>query len=68
VARAGAPAALLIAGEHAAALVAEAARWSDAALLGVVEACRQARETLINNVTPRLTVETVLGRLLAAAA
>ena len=68
LARAGAPAALLHDPARAADLAAEAARWTDAGLLAVVEACRHARETLINNVTPRLTVETVIHRLLARAA
>ncbi len=68
LARAGAPAALLHDAGRAADLAAEAARWSDAALLAVIEACRRARPTLINNVTPRLTVETVVHRLLARAA
>lgn len=68
LARAGAPAALLHDPERAADLAAEAARWTDTGLLAVIEACRHARETLINNVTPRLTVETVIHRLLARAA
>jgi DNA polymerase III gamma/tau subunit len=68
LARAGAPAALLHDEARAADLAAEAARWTDAGLLAVIEACRFARETLINNVTPRLTVETVIHRLLARAA
>ena len=42
--------------------------WTDDGLLAAIEACRHARETLINNVTPRLTVETVVSRLLARAA
>jgi DNA polymerase-3 subunit delta' len=68
LARAGAPPALLSDADHAEALVAEAEHWTDRALLAVIEACRHARETLINNVTPRLAVETVVGRLLARAA
>jgi DNA polymerase III gamma/tau subunit len=68
LARAGAPAALLHDPARAADLAAEAARWTDAGLLAIIEACRHARETLINNVTPRLTVETVIHRLLARAA
>ena len=68
LARAGAPAALLHDPGRAADLAAEASHWTDAGLLAVVEACRHARETLINNVTPRLTVETVIHRLLARAA
>ena len=66
LARAGAPAALLHHAERAGDLAAEGARWTDAGLRGAIEACRLARETLINNVTPRLTVETVIGRLLTS--
>jgi DNA polymerase III subunit delta' len=66
--RAGAPAALLSDAARAGALAAEADGWTDEALLAVIALCRQARELLINNVTPRLTVETVVGRLLARAA
>jgi DNA polymerase III delta' subunit len=68
LARAGAPATLLHDAERAADLATEAGRWTDAGLLATIEACRHARETLINNVTPRLTVETVIGRLLSRAA
>jgi DNA polymerase III gamma/tau subunit len=68
LARAGAAPALLSDAERASALTAEASRWTDEALLAVIEVCRSARESLINNVTPRLTVETVVGRLLARAA
>ena len=68
LARAGAPAALLSDAGRAAELATEAARWTDEDLLAGIEACRHARETLINNVTPRLTVETVVSRMLARAA
>ena len=68
LARAGAPPALLTDPDRVADLTAEAARWTDEALVEVIEACRSARETLINNVTPRLTVETLLERLLVRAA
>jgi DNA polymerase III gamma/tau subunit len=68
LARAGAPAALLSDAEQAAALAAEACGWSDDVVLAAIAICRHARETLINNVTPRLTVEMVVGRLLARAA
>lgn len=68
LARAGAPAALLSDADRAAELVAEAGRWTDDDLLAAVAICRRAREALINNVTPRLTVEMVVGRLLARAA
>jgi len=68
LARAGAPAALLSDAGRAAELATEAERWTDEDLLAGIEACRHARETLINNVTPRLTVETVVSRMLARAA
>jgi len=68
LARAGAPAALLSDAGRAAQLATEAERWTDEDLLAGIEACRHARETLINNVTPRLTVETVVSRMLARAA
>jgi DNA polymerase III subunit delta' len=68
LARAGAPAALLHEPARAEALATEGARWTDAGLRAAIEACRLARETLINNVTPRLTVETVIHRLLARVA
>jgi DNA polymerase-3 subunit delta' len=68
LARAGAPEALLTDTTRAGALAEEAARWSDERLLAVIETCRHARETLVNNVTPRLAVEAVVGRLLAPAA
>ena len=66
--RAGAPAALLSDPARAEALSAEARHWTDEALVAVVDACRAAREALIHNVTLRLTVETVVNRLLACAA
>jgi len=68
LARAGAPAALLSDAGRAAELATEAERWTDEDLIDGIEACRHARETLINNVTPRLTVETVVSRMLARAA
>jgi len=68
LARAGAPAALLSDAGRAAELATEADRWRDEDLIDGIEACRHARETLINNVTPRLTVETVISRMLARAA
>jgi DNA polymerase-3 subunit delta' len=68
LARAGAPPSLLTDPARAEALAAEAARWSDAALYGAVEACRQARLALVNNVTPRLTVDTLLARVARRAA
>jgi hypothetical protein len=66
--RAGAPAALLSDPARAEALAAEARLWTDDGLVAVMAACRAAREALIHNVTLRLTVETVVNRLLARAA
>ena len=66
--RAGAPAALLSDPDRAEALAAEARHWTDDALVAVIEACRAAREALLHNVTLRLTVETVVNRLLSRAA
>jgi DNA polymerase III subunit delta' len=66
--RAAAPAGLLSDAQRAPELAAEARRWSDDHLIAAIATCRHARETLINNVTPRLTVEMVVGRLLARAA
>jgi DNA polymerase III delta prime subunit len=69
LARAGAPAALLTDPARADALAEEAARWSDdTALYRAIEACREARLALINNVTPRLTVDTLLARVARRAA
>jgi len=66
--RAGAPAALLSDPARAEALAAEARHWTDDGLVAVIGACRAAREALIHNVTLRLTVETVVNRLLSRAA
>ena len=69
LARAGASASLLTDPAQAEALAAEAARWTDdAALYRAIEACREARLALVNNVTPRLTVDTLLSRVLRRAA
>jgi len=65
---AGAPARLLGDPERAEALAREAAGWSQDALLAAIAACREAREALAVNVTPRLTLEIVLSRLAARAA
>jgi len=61
--RAGAAPALLGSAAHAEALAAEPAAWTDTGLYAAVEACREARLALIGNVTPRLTVDVMLGRL-----
>src|SRR5438552_3157227 len=47
----------------------EAERWSDdTALYRAIEGCREARLALVNNVTPRLTVDTLLARVARRAA
>lgn len=63
LARAGAPARLLIQPEAADDVAREAGTWSDDELLRAIEACREARRALAVNVSPRLTVEVVLSRL-----
>jgi DNA polymerase III gamma/tau subunit len=68
VAKGGAPAALLVDGEHADELTREAEGWTIDQILGVVDLCRQARESLLRNVVPRLTLEVVLSRLALRAA
>ena len=69
LARAGAPATLLTDPARADAVATEAARWADdTALYRAIEACREARLALVNNVTPRLTVDTLLARVARRAA
>jgi DNA polymerase-3 subunit delta' len=68
VARAGAPAALLTAPERAEAIIREAAVWTDEELLRGIALCREARDALMRNVAPRLTVEVLLSRLALRAA
>ncbi len=68
LARAGAPAALLSDATRAQARVAEAAHWTDEALLAAIEVCREAREALVYNVAPRLTIDMMLSRLARRAA
>jgi DNA polymerase III, delta subunit len=69
LARAGAPSVLLTDPTRAEAVAAEAQQWpDDAALYRTIEACREARLALINNVTPRLTVDTLLARVARRAA
>jgi DNA polymerase-3 subunit delta' len=61
--RAGAPASLLTDAARTEALGAEAQRWTDEGLYAAIEACREARLSLVGNVTPRLTVDVMLSRL-----
>jgi DNA polymerase-3 subunit delta' len=68
VMKGGGPAALLVDGEHADELAREAEAWTIDQILGVVDLCRQARESLLRNVAPRLTLEVVLSRLALRAA
>lgn len=68
LARAGAPAGLFVNADRAAELAREAERWTLDDLLRAVELCRDAREALVHNVTPRLTVEVLLSRFALRAA
>ena len=67
VARAGGPHALLAYAGHAETIAREAERWSLDGLFGVIDLCREAREALAVNVTPRLTIEIVASRLALGA-
>jgi DNA polymerase III gamma/tau subunit len=68
LARCGAPARLLTDPETAEALGQEAAAWTEDALLQAITLCREARQALAVNVTPRLTLEVILSRLALRAA
>ena len=68
LAKAEAPATLFIDGDHAAELAREAEAWTVDQILAAVDLCRQAREALLRNVAPRLTLEVVLSRLALRAA
>ncbi len=68
IARAGGPLGLLVNGGHVDAIAREAERWTLDGILAIIELCREAREALAVNVTPRLTVEIVASRLALGAA
>ncbi len=68
LAKAGAPALLLADAGRATELAREAETWTLDDLLGAIELCRQAREALLRNVAPRLTIEVILSRLALRAA
>src|SRR5947209_6428544 len=68
LAKAGAPASLLADAGRVAELAREAETWTLDDLLGAIELCRQAREALLRNVAPRLTIEVILSRLALRAA
>jgi DNA polymerase-3 subunit delta' len=65
---AGAPAGLLVHRDRAEALAREAPTWTLDELLGAIDLCRRAREALLRNVTPRLTIELLLSRFALRAA
>ena len=65
---AGAPAALLTTPDRAEELAREAAGWTDDELLAVIALCREARDGLLRNVAPGLTMEVVLSRVALRAA
>ena len=68
LARSGAPPSLLIDGDHATELAHEAEGWTIDQILATIELCRQARDSLLRNVAPRLTLEVLLSRLALRAA
>jgi hypothetical protein len=49
-------------------LAREAEGWTIDQIVSAVDVCRQAREALLRNVAPRLTLEIVLSRLALRAA
>jgi DNA polymerase III subunit delta' len=67
VARAGGPLSLLVHPGKTETIAREAERWTLDGLVGALDLCRQAREALAVNVTPRLTVEIVASRLALGA-
>jgi DNA polymerase III subunit delta' len=68
LAKAGAPSSLLIDADRAAELAREAEGWTVDQIVAAVDVCRQARDALLRNVAPRLTLEIVLSRLALRAA
>jgi DNA polymerase III gamma/tau subunit len=68
VAKTGAPSGLLIDGARAEELAREAEGWTSTRSSRTIDVCRQARDALLRNVAPRLTLEIVLSRLALRAA
>jgi DNA polymerase III subunit delta' len=68
LAKSGAPSALLLDADQAGELAREAESWTLDEIVAAVDVCRQAREALLRNVAPRLTLEIVLSRLALRAA
>jgi DNA polymerase III subunit delta' len=66
LAQTGAPTELLWHGEGVVTLA--RAPWTTEGILETIEACRAGREALVNNVTPRLTLEVIVNRLVRQAA
>lgn len=64
----GAPAALLTTPDRAEAIAKEAAGWTADELLAIIALCRDARDGLLRNVTPGLTMEVLLSRVALRAA
>jgi DNA polymerase III gamma/tau subunit len=65
---AGVPAALLTTPERGDEIAREAAGWTNDELLRVIALCREARDGLLRNVSPGLTMEVVLSRVALRAA
>jgi DNA polymerase III subunit delta' len=63
LAKVGAPEALLMHRARAAQVARAAQGWSADEIVAAIDFCRQAREALEYNVTPRLTIDVVLSRL-----
>jgi DNA polymerase III subunit delta' len=68
LARSGAPSGLLLDTDQAGELAREAESWTLDEIVVAVDVCRKAREALLRNVAPRLTLEIVLSRLALRAA
>lgn len=68
LAKSGAPSGLLVDADRADDLAREAEGWTIDQIVSAVGVCRQAREALLRNVAPRLTLEIVLSRLALRAA
>jgi DNA polymerase-3 subunit delta' len=68
LAKSGASSGLLIDADRAAELAREAEGWTVDQIVAAVDVCRQARDALLRNVAPRLTIEIVLSRLALRAA
>jgi DNA polymerase-3 subunit delta' len=68
LAKAGAPASVLVDAARVAELVREAEAWTLDELLRAIELCREGRAALGRNVAPRLTIEVILSRLALRAA